>query len=231
MRSMDRSRRPALGSLPMRPLALALAAAALVVATSAVAQKKDAPKDAPKETAAQSGKGVRKDPQGKTGISPYMEAVAKGEVAFVARDFPGAITAFQDAIKTDGEKMLAFYRLGEAQLASNKPDEADAAWQTALSKKGADALKAKVLFVIADLRERQGKWQEAKDAWTAYASFVQGSSSANGYAASATERQKTIDRRVKDEKDYGAVKERIKAREAERQKEAEENAKKDKLNR
>ncbi|XYH96693.1 hypothetical protein ACMHYB_54455 [Sorangium sp. So ce1128] len=39
-----------------------------------------------------------------------------------------------------------------------------------------------------------------------------------------TERQKRIDRRVKDEKDYAAVTERIVQREAGRQKEAEENA-------
>ena len=51
-----------------------------------------------------------------------------------------------------------------------------------------------------------------------------------GYAATAEDRIKRIDQRIKDEKDYGAVKERIKARETERLKEAEENAKKDKLN-
>jgi len=63
----------------------------------------------------------------------------------------------------------------------------------------------------------------------AYASFVQGGKT-KGYPNSASERQKQADRRMKDEKDYGAVKERIAKREAEKIKEAEENAKKDKLN-
>jgi tetratricopeptide (TPR) repeat protein len=176
-------------------------------------------------------KGPLKDPENKKGISPYMEAVAKGELAFVARDFPGAVTAFQDAIKIDGQKMLGFYRLGEAQLAAGKPEEAEAVWNTALSKDGPPDLKAKVQFVLADLRERQRKLDVAKEAWGTYATFLKNNpADSKGYAGTPEERTKVIDRRVKDEKDYAAVKERIAKRELERQKEAEENAKKDKLN-
>jgi predicted Zn-dependent protease len=174
---------------------------------------------------------ARKDPEGKTGISPYAEQIAKGEAAFVARDVPGAIAAFQEAIKLDTSNMLGFYRLGEAMLASGNAAEAEAAWTTALGKKGSEDLQAKVLFCLSDLRERQKNWQAAKEAWTNYASFLSSNPKALGYPASAIERQKQIDRRVKDEKDYGTVKERIAQREAERQKEADENAKKDKLNR
>ena len=183
------------------------------------------------KTAAPGSKEIRKDPEGKRGISPYAEAIAKGEGAYVARDIPGAITAFQDAIKLDTEKMLGFFRLGEAQLESGKPDEADSTWATALGKKGTDDLNAKLLFVIADLRERQHKWQAAKDAWASYSAFLQNHSKVAGYPATATERTKQADRRMKDEVDYGAVKDRIAKRELERTKEAEENAKKDKLNR
>ena len=172
--------------------------------------------------------GKRAEFEGKTG--PYIEAIEKGEAAFLARDMAGAVTAFQDAVKKQPDQMLGFYRLGEAQRASGKLDDADATFQTALGKKGPDDLKAKVLFIIADMRERQGKWQAAKEAWAAYAAFLQSNGKARGYPNSASERQKQIDRRVKDEKDYGAVKDRIKSREAEKLKEAEENAKKDKLN-
>jgi predicted Zn-dependent protease len=186
--------------------------------------------EAPKP-AATGSKEVRKDPEGKRGISPYAEAIAKGEVAYVARDIPGAITAFQDAIKLDTERMLGFFRLGEAQLEAGKPDEADSTWQTALGKKGTDDLNAKLLFVIADLRERQHKWQAAKDAWASYSAFLQNHAKVAGYPASATERTKQADRRMKDEVDGATVKDRIAKREAERTKEAEENAKKDKLNR
>ncbi len=176
-------------------------------------------------------KEVRRDAEGKRGISPYAEAIAKGETAYVARDLPGAIVSFQDAIKLDTEKMLGFFRLGEAQLESNKPDDADSTWQTALGKKGTDDLNAKLLFVIADLRERQHKWQAAKDAWVAYSAFLQNHTKVLGYSATATERTKQADRRMKDEVDGTTVKDRIAKREAERTKEAEENAKKDKLNR
>jgi predicted Zn-dependent protease len=185
---------------------------------------------APKPAATPGSKEPRRDPEGKKGISPYMEAVARGQNAFVARDFPGAVTAFQDAIKLDPQQMLGFYLLGEAQLEAGKPEEAEAAWTTGLSKKGAEDLNAKLLFIMADLRERQKSWQGAKDAWAAYSAFVSSHPQAKGYAATAEERTKRIDQRMKDEKDYAAVKERIKKREEERLKEAAENAKKDKLN-
>ena len=171
---------------------------------------------------------ARTEFEGKSG--PYIEAIEKGEAAFLARDFAGAVSAFQDAVKKQSDSMIGFYRLGEAQRATGKLDEAEATWQTAVGKKGADDLKAKLLFVLADLKERQEKWQAAKDAWSAYLNFLQSNPKARGYPNSATERQKQCDRRMKDEKDYGAVKDRIAKREAEKIKEAEENAKKDKLN-
>lgn len=173
----------------------------------------------------------RRDPNGQTGISPYMEQVKKGEDAYVARDFTGAVAAFQEAIKIDVQKMLAYYRIGEAQLAAGNMAEAEAQWQSALTKTGADDLRAKVYFCLADLRERQQKWAEAKEAWNAYSNHLQANPKALGFAATAIERIKQIDRRVKDEKDYGEVKVRIKKREEERIKEAEEAAKKDTKNR
>jgi tetratricopeptide (TPR) repeat protein len=174
---------------------------------------------------------IRRDPENKKGISPYMELVVKGDRAFVARDVPGSIEAYQEAIKTDPEQMLAFYRLGEAMQDSGKLDDADKAWEAALSKKGPDDLKAKVLFCIAGLRERQLRWQAGKDAWLAYSAFLQGNPKVHGFPATATDRIQKADRRMKDEIDYGKVKERIAARLALKEKEAAENAKKDKLNR
>ncbi len=219
--------------LSAAPLALV---AAVAVAQTPAAQP--APTAAPTATAkpaatsapASGAKGPRRDPEGKTGISPYMEHVVRGQNAFVARDFPGAVTAFQDAIKSDPQSMLGFYLLGEAQLEAGKPEEADAAWTSGLSKKGDDDLNAKLLFILADLRERQKSWQAAKDAWAAYQAFLKGHPQAKGFAATAEDRIKRIDQRMKDEKDYAAVKERIQKREEERTKEAAENAKKDKLN-
>ncbi len=207
-------------------LGLCLAAPSFAQAP-AKAPAKDA---APKKEEAKAPEGPRRDPAGITGISPYMEAVKKGEDAYVARDFKGAIAAFQEAIKLDIQNALAYYRMGEAQLADGNLAEAEAQWQSAMSRTGSLDLKAKIHFVLADLKERQGKWQEAKDAWNAYQTFLQNNPKALGYAASAIERIKQIDRRVKDEKDYGEVKARTKKREEEKIKEAEENAKKDTKN-
>lgn len=182
-------------------------------------------------------KEIRRDPMNIKGISPYMELVVKGDHAFVARDVPGAITAYQDAIKTDPEQKLAFYRLGEVMQDSGKLDEADKAWEAALSKRGAmgardaDDLQAKVLFCIAGLRERQLRWQAGKDAWLAYTAFLTSHPKAIGFPANAANRIKLADRRMKDGIDYGKVRERIAARVALHEKEAADNAKKDKLNR
>ncbi len=186
-------------------------------------------------------KGVRHDPENKTGISPYMELVVKGEAAFVARDLPGAIAAFQDAIKDKPERCSRSTASARPSRSPGTLDDADKTWEAALSKrctqgqgcergKGADDLKAKVMFIIAFLRERQQKWPAAKDAWQAYAAFLQGNPKIHGYPATAADRIKMIDRRVQLEIDYGKVKERIAARIAEKEKEAADNAKKDWLN-
>lgn len=222
-----------------RLLVASLVVSSLALAGTAFGQGAAAPKpDAAKKpdagaaapTAPTPPAGPLKDPENKKGLSPYMEAIKKGEDSFVARDFPSAVTAFQDAIKLDSSKMLGFYRLGEAQLASGKPEEAEAVWNVALNKDGPADLKAKVHFVLADLRERQRKLDVGKEQWGKYAQFLKDQADAKGYPGTPEERQKVIDRRVKDEKDYAVVKERIIKRQAEREKEAEENAKKDKLN-
>jgi tetratricopeptide (TPR) repeat protein len=204
----------------------------LVVAAMALSSL-EAHADPPK------GKDIRRDPENRKGISPYMELINKGEASFVARDLPGAITTFQEAIKLLPDEMLGFYRLGEAFQDSGKLDDADREWSAALSKRcfqgcdkhfSPDSMKAKVMFVIAGLRERQQKWPQAKEAWQAYSSFLQSNPKTHGYPATAADRIKMIDRRVQLELDYGKVKERIAARLAEKEKEAAENAKKDKLN-
>jgi tetratricopeptide (TPR) repeat protein len=185
------------------------------------------------------GKDIRRDPENRKGISPYMELVNKGEASFVARDLPGAVSAFQEAIKLLPDEMLGLYRLGEVMQESGKLDDAEKAWEAALSKRcfqgcdkhfTPDAMKAKVMFVIAGLRERQQKWAQAKEAWQAYTGFLTSNPKVQGYPATAADRIKMIDRRVQLEQDYGKVKERIAARLAEKEKEAAENAKKDKLN-
>jgi tetratricopeptide (TPR) repeat protein len=212
--------------------ALLLASSVALADPPAAAPKADSKAAAPPPAGAGAAKkDAHKDPEGRRGISPYMELISKGEASVLARDFPGAIAAFQEAVKLDTEKMLGFYRLGEAMLQSGKTEDAEATWQTALGKKGTEELNARLLMVLADLKERTRKWQPAKDGWAAYAAFLQNHPKAFGFPATAIERQKVIDKRMKDEADYGEVKTRIAKRQTEREAEALENAKKDKLNR
>src|SRR4051812_724286 len=46
---------------------------------------------------------------------PTAGALSKGHAAYMARDYPGAVQAYKDAIAQDGSDPAAFYFLGEAQ--------------------------------------------------------------------------------------------------------------------
>jgi tetratricopeptide (TPR) repeat protein len=152
------------------------------------------------------------DPKAKAG-SPYNAKLLKGNAAYAAKDYQGAIAAYKDAVAADANDALALYFLGEAQLAAGSMAEADSSWAKGLSIVGnKDDLHAKLLFVIADLRERQGKWPDAKKAWDDYSQFLSSHTSAKGYATTATERNKVIDTHVDLEAKYSEVKKRIEQR-------------------
>src|SRR5690348_11351137 len=96
----------------MRKLTILLGVCAWV-ATVSVAQAED--KKAKADAKGGDGvsvdsNGVRHDPKGVKGISPYLEQINKGDRAYIARDFDGAIAAYREAIKTDPEKALGHYR-------------------------------------------------------------------------------------------------------------------------
>jgi tetratricopeptide (TPR) repeat protein len=208
-------------------LRVALVVALCAVPSLALAQGKDkgaAKTDAKADTAASSGKGVKRDPNGVKGISPFWESLKKGDDLYVARDFDGAIGAYRDAITKEPQNPMGHYRIGEAHLAKNDTQEAESAWVAALRYVGQDAvLKAKILFVLADLRERQKSYDDATDRWNAYAQFAQQQPSAKAYPNTATDRKQRIETWKKLLVDYGEVKKRIEAR----LKEADEKARKD----
>src|SRR5262245_47318801 len=192
---------------------------ALAVPVTASAQEKS--KSEGKATA--SG-GMRRDPTGVKGVSPFWEALKKGADLYVARDFDGAISAYKDAITKDPQNPMGHYRIGEAHLAKNDTQEAEAAWVSALRYVGKDhMLKAKILFVLADLRERQKSYDDATDRWGAYEQFAKQQPSAKAYPATATERKKRVADWKKLLVDYGEVKKRIEAR----LREADESRRKD----
>lgn len=177
--------------------ALLLSALALVLAAPAALAQ-------PKED------GVRRDPKGLKGISPFWEHLKKGDNAYIARDFEAAIAAYRQAIAEEPQNALGHYRIGEAHLKKGDLQEAEAAWVAGLRFVGADAgLKAKLLFVLADLRERQKAHDDAVDRWTAYATHVQEKPESKGYPATADERKKRVADWKKLLEEAKSVKERI----------------------
>jgi tetratricopeptide (TPR) repeat protein len=196
--------------VPLFVLALALPA-------KAIAQ------DAPKKAAAGE---LRRDPKGIQGISPFWESVKRGDNAYVARDYDGAISAYKEAITKEPQNALGHYRVGEAHRAKGEMQEAEAAWVAGLRYVGANhPLRAKLMFVLADLRERQKSYDDATEAWTKYESFVKEQPKSKGYPASAAERKKRVAEYKKLAADYAEVKKRIQKRLEEADEKARKSAK------
>lgn len=204
-----------------RFIAAPLALLVFGIALDASAQTAGAPD---KAKADQQG-GPRKDPKGVKGISPFWEAIKKGDDAFAARDVDGAKAQYQEAIKAEPQNPMGHYRLGEAELKKGNLNDAEADWQSALRfSASVPTLKGKVLLVLADLKERQRQLDQAATAWNAYADFAKATPAAKTFPETAPDRIKRIEDWKKLEADYAAVKERIKARLAEAEKKAAEDA-------
>lgn len=151
------------------------------------------------EAAAPSGGGAR-----------YKEACKDGNTKYAARDFQAAIAAYQKAIELDPNNGLGHYYLGEAQLAAGNLVEAEAAWTRASLATDKDpALRARVLFVLADLKERQKKWDEARSAWQVYIDWATKYPNAGAFPGSGQSRQQAIDTMKKQDSAYAVVRTRI----------------------
>jgi tetratricopeptide (TPR) repeat protein len=152
------------------------------------------------------------DPENVTGISRYMEAMIKGSAQYVARDFAGALETFRGAIPLAPKNPLGHYLTAETQLAMKNLTEADASLQQAepLTDERTAGVRAKVLFLVADLKERQKKWDEAKTAWNAYAEWATTHAQV-AFPTTAKSRIQAIDEVAKQDKAYEAVRQRIAA--------------------
>jgi len=147
-----------------------------------------------------------------SGPSPeYRKACQLGNAKYAARDFPGAIEQYRKAIEISPKQALGFYLLGEAQLAAGSLTEAEAAWSRASLESGEHdpVLHARALFVLADLKERQLKWDDARAAWQAYLDWASRFPNANAFAGSGQSRQQVIDSMKKQDKAYEIVRQRI----------------------
>jgi tetratricopeptide (TPR) repeat protein len=192
----SRSLRPHLA----RVCAYALTGALVVASAQALADGATAPAPAKKSA-------TDVDPSGS-----FKTAAVDGAAKYAARDFPGAIAAFQKAIEASPKNTMGLYFLGEAQLAAGNLTEAEAAW-TRASLEGSEnkdpALRARVLFVLADLKERQKKWDEAKAAWQVYLDWAAKYPEAKAFTGSGQSRQQAIDTMLKQDKAYVVVRQRI----------------------
>jgi len=141
----------------------------------------------------------------------YQDACTDGNAKYASRDFDGAIAAYRKAIEMFPHKALGHYLLGEAQLAAANLPEAEASWGRALleSSEQDPTMRARVLFVTADLKERQKKWDEAKAAWQVYVDWANRFTDAGAFAASGQSRIQVIDAMLKQDKAYEIVRQRI----------------------
>jgi tetratricopeptide (TPR) repeat protein len=151
------------------------------------------------------------DAAAKTSDHAYQDACAEGNAKYASRDFDGAIEAYRKAIEMFPHKGLGHYLLGEAQLAANNLPEAEASWgRAALEANEQDpTLRARILFVSADLKERQKKWDEAKAAWQVYLDWANRFADAGAFPTSGTSRIQAIDAMLKQDKAYEVVRQRI----------------------
>ena len=161
--------------------------------------------------AAVTGPQLRRDPRGIKGISPFGEALERGDSALLARDFEGAIAAYREAIVKEPQNALGHYRMGEAQLLKGDLHEAEEAFSAGLRFVTATqaSLKAKLAFVLADLRERQKAYDEALARWSEYETFTSEQKDAQGFPAAASERKKVLEAWRKLSADALSVKARI----------------------
>jgi tetratricopeptide (TPR) repeat protein len=140
----------------------------------------------------------------------FLDAIKDGSAKYVAKDVAGAIEAFQNATNLEPRNPVGYYYLGEAQLGNKDLAQAESAWLHAsqVSDEGTPGLKAKIFFCIADLRERQKRWDDAKASWEQYSELTakfEGST----FPTIAKERIASIDAMLAQDKAYEIVRKRI----------------------
>jgi tetratricopeptide (TPR) repeat protein len=169
---------------------------------------------ADKADKAQAAKPERYDPDNITAISELMETIVKGSDKFKAKDTTAAIDLFKKAVQLGPKNPLGYYYLTEAEIAAGNLGEAEAAITEAghLTDARNPLLRGLVLFSIADVFERQKKWEQAKTAWQAYSEYAAKFGGDGGmFPQTSAERLKTIQKVLEMEKAYVAVRERIAA--------------------
>jgi len=193
----------ALGRAALAAAAAAFALALLGRAGDADAQRPGAPSDA-----------SLRDGGSATATSEAMDVVLRGNERYLARDYAGAIDLYKTAIQRSPRFALAHYVLGEAHVAAANLAEAEAAFRTAseLTAGKEPRLRGHVLFALADVYEREKKWDLARAAWQTYAEHASKVGADGGaHPESGAARLKAVDEIAKLEKQYEGVRARIAA--------------------
>jgi tetratricopeptide (TPR) repeat protein len=206
-------------SIRVLACALAIGSLSLGVALApgdAAGQKASAPAGKPKPKNAPDA-GERYDPENVTAINQFMETVGKGNEKYAAKDYLGAIDVYKKAIQLSPRNALGPYLLGEAYLATGNLGEAEAAFKTAeeLNDPKYPLVRSHVLFAVADVYEREKKWEQARTAWQAYTEHAAKLGQDGGaHPLSGAARIKAVDDWVKLDKQYEIVRQRIAAEKA-----------------
>jgi tetratricopeptide (TPR) repeat protein len=198
----------------MRPRAklatLALVCApALVLLPMAAAWGDDATPTKP-AASGDAGAGLH-DPDNKAGLAEWMQRCLDGNAKYLAKDIPGAIDLYRQAIQLAPKRPLPRYLLGEAEIGANNLAEAEVALNEAegISDDRDPNVRGKVLFVLADLKEREKKWADAKAAWTKYGEYAAKHTDAGLAPATPPARIQAIDDMLKQDAAYEVVRQRI----------------------
>lgn len=157
---------------------------------------------------------ARYDPDNVTAISQAMETLVKGIEKYNTKDYTGAIDVFKKAIQLNPRYPLGQYLLGEAYLATNNLPEAEAAFKAAeeVSDSKNPLVRSHVLFAVADVYERQKKWELASKAWQTYTEHAAKlGPDGGGHPQSGAARLKAVDDYLKLDKQYEIVRLRIAA--------------------
>jgi tetratricopeptide (TPR) repeat protein len=153
---------------------------------------------------------ARRDVAGRTGISPSWEAIKRGDDAYIARNLDGAIHEYQAAIEARPQNPIGHYRLACAQIAKGDFTSAQHSLDDALRFSKADSITTgKILFVMADLKERQQDYPAALTAWKAYSAFAASHAETKTFAASSDSRQARLTAYSKLAEQSAQVKQRI----------------------
>jgi hypothetical protein len=161
--------------------------------------------------AADAGGEKKHDPDNRTAIAEWMEKCVEGNKKFLAKDIPGALDLYRQAMQLAPKQPIPHYLFAEAELGGGNLVEAEQALKDAeASSSEKDPItRGKILFLTADVMERQKKWVDAKTAWSAYSDFASKHGDAGAAPATPPARIQAIDDMLKQDKAYDVVRQRI----------------------